>query len=177
MRRVSGALAAALVLSGLLALTGGCARHRDITGTWQLDRKRSSDTDPWRKIELKIERDGSTLTLHKRWAASRYSQERVLVFTTGGDTSAVELPAPKWPDTPHLGVWVKPGTVDKIVASWEKPGRSLRTVERYPLQTSQGEIALEVHKNYRVSEDGKTLTVTEERSTRPNGFTFVYVRK
>ncbi len=177
MRHMGKRLGVVLLFSGLLIFLGGCARHRDLTGTWQLDRSRSSDTDPWRKIELRIERNGKKLTLYKRWSASRYSQERVLAFTVGGDTSKVELPAPKWPETPHLGVWVKPGTVDKIVATWLKPARSLQMVETYPLQTSQGEIVLQIRKTYQVSENGKTLTVTEERSTRPNKFTFLYVRK
>jgi hypothetical protein len=162
-----------LLLVGLLA--GAPKGDPRFSGVWKLDRKKSADIDPWRQLTLEIRQAGASVILIRTWKAGRYSQRDAIMVKTGGVTNRVPLRPGKWMEAVHLGVYVSPNTERQIVAKWQEGGKVLWLESRYTVETSQGEREIQIDRTLRLSKDGKTLTLTEKRSTRQSGPPLVFV--
>ncbi len=167
-----------LAITFLLLLTPGLRAQSPLSGTWKLDRQRSSDVDPWRAVTLEIRERGNTITFIKTWKAGRYSQRDSMTVVTGGAENRLPIRPGKWMEQVHLAVYVPREAVREVVANWGNTGRVLRLQSRYTLETSQGETPITIEREFRISGDGQTLTVTEKRSSRKTGppLVFVYTR-
>ncbi|HMK37752.1 MAG TPA: hypothetical protein VK569_00335, partial [Bacteroidota bacterium] len=82
-----------------------------------------------------------------------------------------------WPPNWFMGVLLVPGESRTVSGSWLEPGKTLRVVSRETLRTSQGNIGVSTTFDYTLAADGKTLTRSEKRSTRPTPVVLVFERK
>ena len=161
----------------LVLSLSGCGPAPTMSGTWVIDKQRSSDLEPWRSIELRITAEPDQVAIGRLFNPRRYTRHDSVTFPT--DETQVELPmeaSAKWLEQPHLGVFIDGESPQQIRASWGIPGRELDVQTLLTVQTSQGPTTVEILRNYSLSADGSELTVTATRSSRPDPLTRVYTR-
>jgi hypothetical protein len=172
-RRVvhSGWMVAVLMLAA-------CQPTPDLTGTWAVDKERSSNLEPWRNIHLRITASDQEVSIGRLFNPRRETRHDSVTFPV--NDKQISLPmegSAKWLEQPHLGVFIDGKTPQKIRAHWETPGRVLDVQRLVTVETSQGSATVEILRNYALSDDGSELTVVETRSSRPEPLTYVYTRQ
>jgi hypothetical protein len=76
-----------------------------------------------------------------------------------------------------MGVLSSPGDPRTVSGRWLEPEKSFRVVTRQTVRTSQGKTTLTTTRDYTLGPQGKTLTLSEKRSSRPSPVVLVFERK
>ncbi|MBX3749765.1 MAG: hypothetical protein KF897_06735 [Opitutaceae bacterium] len=145
-----------------------------IAGHWRFVPERSTDLSPWRTYDLTITVEGNQVTLVRELAAGR----RTFADTTRLDTTLPVnvVPASYWPDNRHLGAYMGGDKTRRVRSEWIDGGRLLRLSTDVTLTTQQGDRAVNILSDYKVSANGAQLTLTELRSTRNRPVVYVFRR-
>jgi hypothetical protein len=157
----------------LLATTITGRAESALAGSWHIDLARSTELSPWKDYDLTITADGDRTTIHRRlaWGRREFSDE--MTVTTG---TTVAVPVLLWPDNRHLGAYIADDHRKHVRAEWLDGGRILRLSTDLVLSTQQGDRAVNILSNYKVSANGAVLTLTELRSTRNRPVVYVFIR-
>jgi hypothetical protein len=86
------------------------------------------------------------------------------------------VPVEWWPDNRHIGAYIGPDRTKRVRVELLDEGRLLRTSADLVLATQQGERAVNILSDYRVSANGAVLTLIELRSTRNDPIVYVFTR-
>lgn len=155
-----------------LAASASAALPSALAGHWTLDSSRSSAVDPFRTILLDVTVSGEHVSITKTMGGGRRTTEDTLNL----DLSQAEVTEPMvmWVDNRHIGAWIGDDRDRTVRAELIDAGETLRIESTFKLETSQGTTPVRVTTEYRLSPDGKRLTVLELRSTRnlPLHYTF-----
>ena len=164
-----------LLLSGsLISLRAAEPDARLLAGTWRYDAARSTELSSWGALQLVIAVDGPRVTLTRHLAAGRRVYDEVTALDL---TRAVNVvPVEWWPDNRHLGAYIGGDKTKKIRVELLDGGRMLRTSADLVLATQQGERAVNILSDYKVSANGTQLTLIELRSTRNDPIVYVFRR-
>ena len=155
---------------GALSLNAGSG---DLAGSWTIDPKASSAIDPWSRILLEIRVDGDRIHIGRTFSTGRRTTSQEYTLETG---RSVEVPVKWWPGNRHIGAYIGGDMTERIHTEWADDGRTLLLDAHYILSTSQGEMPVRSHFEYRLSPDGSTLTVIELRSSRDKPVVHVFQR-
>jgi hypothetical protein len=145
-----------------------------LAGTWRYDATKSTELSAWGTLQLVITVDGPHVTLTRRWAAGRRTYDDVTPLDLAQAVNVV--PVDWWPDNRHLGAYIGGDKTKKIHAELLDSGRMLRTSADLVLATQQGERAVNILSDYKVSANGAQLTLIELRSTRNDPIVYVFKR-
>jgi len=162
------------LLAGLLALGAAAAESSPLAGTWRIDPARSNELSPWREIVLTIAVDGDRVQLDRHFAAGRRTFDERLALDLMQPVNVV--PVAWWPDNRHLGAYIGGDKAKRVHATWLDNRRVLRLSSDLTLSTSQGDRAVNVLSDYKVSANGAQLTLTELRSTRNQPVVYTFTR-
>lgn len=153
-----------------------------LAGSWHIDLTRSTELSPWKDYDLTITVDGDRATIHRRlaWGRREFSDEMTVPFEAsakeGGPLESVTVPIDWWPDNRHLGAYIGKDHTKRVRAEWLDHGRVLRLSTDLVLSTQQGERAVNILSDYKVSANGTQLILTELRSTRNRPVVYVFTR-
>lgn len=173
MHRLRLVLLCFLALGLSLRLAAAAPDARPLAGLWRIDLKRSTDLLPWGAVDLEITVDGPHVTLTRHYAAGRRTYDDVTALDL---TKPVNLvPFAWWGDNRNLGAY-SGGDHTKRVRTELIDGRVLRTSADLVLNTQQGDRAVNILTDYKVSANGAQLTLTELRSTRNQPVVYVFKR-
>lgn len=145
-----------------------------LTGTWRIDAAQSTDLSPWKEFDLTLKVTGKSVTVERSFANGRREFRDTSTFPTTGKRTV--LPFTYWPDNRHLGAAVGSKKSRKVSAQFLDEGRILRVSSDFVLTTQQGDRAINVLSDYKVSASGAELTLTELRSTRNRPIVYVFKR-
>lgn len=126
-------------------------------------------------MQLDLRHDNNRMIVLHQWIERR----RVALvdsfsFVPGGGTTSIPVSSPVWTPNWYMGVLAKPGSNIRARGAWAK--RDMLSVEaEQPVLVSQGEVTLKTTWEYTLRAD--TLTVVEQRSTRPTPVVLTFVRK
>lgn len=169
---LAGLLSFALVAPGLAAVPPATT-PTGLAGIWRFDPTRSTELSPWRDYELTITVEGDRATIARRLAWGRRAfSDRLTVDPAAPAT----VPVAFWPDNRHLGAYIGGDRTKRVRAEWLDQGRILRLFTELTLSTQQGDRAVNVLSDYKLSADGSTLVLTEIRSTRNRPVVHVFTR-
>ena len=161
------------LLIPLLLPVSGHAQTLD--GTWLVDRERSVDFDPWRRLEVKLSFTDETATIDRFWRAnSRYTQSDSITVPVGRSVRIPVRPG-KWMDQVYLAVFVPDDARRSVTATLTEDRRSLTVVTDVPLESAQQDLTVKIISTYSLSDDGSEMTLVETRSTRAGGAPLKYV--
>ena len=145
-----------------------------LAGTWRYDAKRSTELSAWGTLQLVITVNGPHVTLTRHLEAGRRGFDDVTPLDL---TQAVNVvPVEWWPDNRHLGAYIGGDKTKKIHAEVLDGGRMLRLNADLMLSTQQGDRAVNILSDYKVSANGAQLTLIELRSTRNEPIVYVFQR-
>ena len=148
----------------LAAIPSLAVEPSPLAGTWHFDADRSTELSPWRGFVLAIQIEGHRVTIRRQLGAGRraYGDEMIV------DTSKSEnvIPVSMWPDNRPLGAYIGGDKTKQVRGTWLDDGRILRLSTDLVLSTQQGDRAVNILSDYKVSASGSRLTLTELRSTR-----------
>ncbi|MEO6873198.1 MAG: hypothetical protein ABI222_00085 [Opitutaceae bacterium] len=164
-----------LVFSSIL--TGLSAAEPDahlLAGSWRYDATRSTELSAWGSLKLVITVAGSHVTLTRQFAAGRRTYDEVTPLDLTKPVNVV--PLDWWPDNRHIGAYSGGDKTKKIHAEVLDGGRMLRTNADLTLATQQGDRAVNILSDYKVSANGQQLTLIELRSTRNDPIVYVFKR-
>ena len=153
-----------------------CAPNPDFTGTWSLVEDRSTSVDPWRSLAIELEVNGPRVTLKRIWGGNREAGTYTDSMTVRTDGSVHTIEMDQWPDNRHLGAFLAGDSTKQVTAQWIDDERTLRVESRLQVRTSQGVRPIRIYSEYRLSPDGKHLTLLELRSTRPRPLHYTFER-
>lgn len=155
----------------LATLVPSLAAQPGFAGRWRLDPAASSALDGWQKADLVLALDGSRVDVgyDLTWRTTRV--EAVNRFDTAATVSLRDFFRI---EARHMAVYPAKGGVTRASADWIDGGRTLRTEAVTPVEVSQGVVPLRITTEYRLSEQGDTLTVIELRSARPRPLVYVF---
>lgn len=162
------------LLSALLTLAAVAAESSPLAGTWQIDPARSNELSPWREIVLTIAVDGDRVQLHRHFSAGRRTFDEHLSLDLAKPVNVV--PVAWWPDNRHLGAYISGDKTKRVHATWLDDRRILRLSSDLTLSTSQGDRAVNILSDYKVSANSAQLTLTELRSTRNQPVVYTFTR-
>ena len=164
----------ALLLLVLLPAGPAAAADSPLAGTWRFDRARSTELSPWRDYTLTLTVEGDRVTVARQFGAGR----RGFADSMTVDTSRPEtvVPVALWPDNRHLGAYIGGDRTKRVRAGWLDGGRILRLSTDLVLATQQGDRAVNILSDFKVSANGAVLTLTELRSTRNRPVVHVFNR-
>ena len=163
------------LVAGLL--TGLSAAEPDahlLAGTWRYDATRSTELSAWGALKLVITVDGPHVTLTRQFFAGRRSFDEVTALDLRQAVNVVHLDW--WPDNRHIGAYIGGDKTKRIRVELLDGGRLLRTSADLMLATQQGDHAVNILSDYRVSANGSQLTLVELRSTRNDPIVYVFKR-
>lgn len=166
-------LLACLAFLTLAALASAAPSH-PLAGRWVIDPARSTELSPWRSIELTLSVEGDIVRLHRHFSAGRRTFDEHAELDLSRPVNLV--PVAWWPDNRHLGAYISGDKQKRVHARWLDDGRILRLSSDLILSTSQGDRAVNVLSDFKVSANGALLTVTELRSTRNQPVVHTFTR-
>lgn len=144
-----------------------------LAGSWRIDLARSTELSPWKDYELTISTAGDTVTIGRRLAWGRREFADTM---TVGPAAVTTVPVTMWPDNRHLGAYIGGDRTKRVRGEWLDAGRILRLSTDLVLATSQGDRAVNILSDYKVSANGARLTLTEIRSTRNRPVVYSFTR-
>lgn len=162
------------LLAFLLSLAATTAAASPLAGTWRLDPARSTEFSPWRELTLTLAVDGDRVHLTRHFSNGRRSFTEEIALDLAQPINVV--PVSWWPDNRHLGAYIAGDKTKRIHATWLDDRRILRLSADLTVSTSQGDRALNILSDYKVSANGALLTLTELRSTRNQPVVYTFVR-
>ena len=163
-----------ILLGPLAALPAAETDARLLAGTWRYDAARSTELSSWGALRLVITVDGTRVSLTRQFTAGRRNFDEVTALDLAQAVSVV--PVEWWPDNRHIGAYIGGDKTKRIRAELLDGGRLLRTSADLVLATQQGERAVNILSDYRVSANGAQLTLIELRSTRNDPIVYVFNR-
>jgi len=163
-----------LVTGGLLHLAAAEPDAHLLAGTWRYDAARSTELSSWGALQLVIIVDGPRVTLTRHLAAGRRIYDDVTALDLTRPVNVV--PVEWWPDNRHIGAYIGGDRTKQVRAALLDGGRMLRTSADLTLATQQGERAVNILTDYKVSASGAQLTLIELRSTRNDPIVYVFAR-
>lgn len=143
-------------------------------GQWQFDRDQSTDLSPWSSCDLTIAQSGQQLTITRNLRGGRRTHTDVIPLDVTKTTN--EVPQTWWIDNRHLGAYSPRDATKTVRAKTLDNGKLLRLETDLVLETQQGSRDVNIISQYQISPDGKVLTVTDLRSTRPRPVVHVFTR-
>lgn len=145
-----------------------------VAGTWKFDPSGSTELSPWSDYVLTITVDGDTVTLERRLGAGRRGFADTMTIDLASPQTVV--PVPMWPDNRHIGAYIGGDRTKRVHGEWLDDGRILRLSTDLVLTTQQGDRAVNILSDYKVTHNGARLTLTELRSTRNRPLVYVFNR-
>ena len=150
------------------------ATPSDLAGTWRFDAARSTELSPWSNCVLTISTEGDNVTIARQLGAGRRSfADSMTVDVSRADNV---VPVPMWPDNRHIGAYISDEHTKTVRARWLDDGRILRLETDLVLSTQQGDRAVNILSDFKLSANGARLTLVELRSTRNTPVTYVFNR-
>ncbi|MBL9219587.1 MAG: hypothetical protein JNG82_13935 [Opitutaceae bacterium] len=159
------------------------AAESPLAGTWHFDAAASTELSPWRDYTFTLAVDGDRVTIARQFASGRrqFTDEMtispaVASAKEGTTGKTVTVPVTLWPDNRHLGAYIGGDRTKRVRGEWLDGGRILRLSTDLVLSTQQGERAVNILSDYKVSANGSRLTLTELRSTRNRPVVHTFTR-
>ncbi|HEY0865338.1 MAG TPA: hypothetical protein VGD97_14620 [Lacunisphaera sp.] len=164
----------ALATAALAAAADLPAPGHPLAGTWHFDAARSTELSPWRDYVFTLTVDGDRVTIARQFGSGR----RQFADTQTIDLSRPDnvVPVTLWPDNRHLGAYIGGDRTKHVRGEWLDAGRILRLSTDLVLSTQQGDRAVNILSDYKVSANGTRLTLTELRSTRNRPVVYSFTR-
>lgn len=162
------------LLSFLLLAAGPlAAAEHPLAGAWRIDLARSTELSPWKDYELTISTAGDTVTIGRRlaWGRREFSDTMTL-----SPAAVATVPVAMWPDNRHLGAYIGGDRTKRVRTEWVDAGRVLRLSTDLVLATQQGDRAVNILSDYKVTANGAQLILTELRSTRNRPVVYIFTR-
>ncbi len=163
-----------------LLVCGGFAAPENsvlpLAGNWKLDPARSSQIKPWTSERLAISAKGDTTKIHRflSWGSERKADDLTTVRTDG--VTVTSVPVTYWLDTWYNNTYIGGDGTKRVRGEWLDGGRILKIETTLMLKSQQGDVPVHLYDEYRLSPDGRILTLFELRSTRDQVLTFVFTR-
>lgn len=172
--RLSLLAAGMLTLAAAVAATA--AETSRLTGKWKIDIAGSTSIKPWEKADLDISVEGDAVRIvrHLQWGPDRKVDDITRVVADG--KTVTSNPVGHWLDTWYTNVYVGGDRQKQVTAEWLDGGRVLKLESRLTLEAQQGDYPVHVYDEYRLSPDGRRLTLFELRSTRDQALVYVFNR-
>jgi hypothetical protein len=170
-----------LLAAGVITLAAVCAATAadapQLAGKWKIDLARSTSIKPWEKASLDITIEGDTVRIvrHLQWGPDRKVDDTTRVLTDG--RTVTPNPVGYWLDTWYTNVYIGGDRQKQVTGEWLDGGRVLKLETRLTLEAQQGDYPVQIHDEYRLSPDGRTLTQFQLRSTRDQALVYVYRRE
>lgn len=168
------ALLALLALGATLASLSFAADTASLAGTWKIDPDRSTELNPWQDLQLTIRVDGDRVAICRHFSAGRRTFDEDIALDVAAPVNVV--PVSWWPDNRHLGAYIGGDKTKRIRATWLDDRRILRLSADLVVSTQQGERAINILSDYKVTANGAQLTLTEQRSTRNRPVVYTFKR-
>jgi hypothetical protein len=146
----------------------------EMDGTWTIELKRGTDLGSWRTLEIDIETNGDLVTINRRFAAGRRKDNDTMTIDLTQDKNVV--PVRWWPDNRYIGAFVSDAHEKTVSGKWMSNGRILRLETDIVLTTQQGDVPVNILRNYKVSANGKQLSLITIRSTRDRPVVYFFKR-
>ena len=152
----------------------GQAATSPLAGTWHFDAARSTELSPWKDYVFTLTVDGDHVTIARQFGSGRrqFADTQTIDLTRPDNVVPVSL----WPDNRHLGAYIGGDRTKRVRGEWLDAGRILRLSTDLALSTQQGDRAVNILSDYKVSANGTRLTLTELRSTRNRPVVYVFTR-
>jgi hypothetical protein len=170
----------ALLFAGPLFSGSALAAGPGIEGIWKFVPAKSTDIASWNYSEPRLEislAGGIVEVIHDWLDRGTVAYADTFAFRPGGTASTSATRSEVWPENWYMGVLASPGDPRTVSGLWVEPARSLRVIARETVRTSQGKTSLTTTREYTLSRDENTLTLTEKRSSRPTPVLLVFERK
>jgi hypothetical protein len=145
-----------------------------LVGTWRYDAAQSTELSAWGTLKLIIAVDGPRVILTRQYAAGRRSFDEVTTIDLTRSVNVISIDW--WPDNRHIGAYVGGDKTKKLKFRVLSDGRLLRTSSDLVLSTQQGDRAVNILSDYKVSANGDRLTLIELRSTRNDPIVYIFKR-
>ena len=173
-------LFSALFFSGLLFSSPALAGGPGLEGTWKFVPARSTDIVTWGYSLPQVDistADGRVRVLHYLLDRGNVAFADTFEFRPGGKEVTTITRSEVWPENWYMGVLSSPEDVRTVSGHWLDPETSFRVVTRQTVRTSQGKTIVTTTRDYTLGPGGKTLTLSEKRSSRPSPVVLVFERK
>ena len=147
--RITFSLASLLFALSILTAPAADPARPDFSGRWELDAAKSEGIPPDIKQSMTVKQTGDRLEVVTKITGG--PQDRTVNDTYTVDGKQAEF-------TPAMlgGGKAKNGT---RTASWSADGKGMDVLEQADLETSQGADTIKGKRTWRLSEDGKVLTI------------------
>jgi hypothetical protein len=175
MRSLLVVIAALFLLHSRLEATGPA-----FEGAWKFVPAKSTDIAAWdnSQPQLDISTVAGNIRIVQGWVyRGKIAYADTFQFHPGGDPVTTIVRSEVWPGNWFMGVLSSPGDPKTVQGVWVEEGRSLRLVIHESVRTSQGKAVVKTTADYALGTDGKTITVTEKRSSRPTPVVLLFERK
>jgi hypothetical protein len=172
--------AACVVFAILLGSLPLNAAGPGIEGAWKFLPSKSTDIASWDNSQPQIDissRDGNVSVIHGWLEKGNVAYADTFAFRPGGEPSVSVTSSEVWPENWYMGVLGNVGSPRTVSGLWIRAEESLRVTSVQVLRTSQGTASVTTTREYTLGADGKTLTLTEQRSSRPTPVVLVFERK
>jgi len=159
-----------------VALTATAADTSRLAVKWKIDLAGSTSNKPWEKadLDITIEGDAVRIVRNLQWGPDRKVDDTTRVVADGKTVTA--NPVGYWLDTWYTNVYVGGDKQKQVTGEWLDGGRVLKLESRLTLEAQQGDYPVHVYDEYRLSPDGRRLTLFELRSTRDQALVYVFNR-
>lgn len=163
----------ALLLLAALPLAVTAADASPLAGTWRFDPAESTELSPWKNCTLTIRTDADRVTIRRalNWGRRAFT-DNLTVVPGRTETVTVEM----WPDNRHLGAYISDHHTERVHAEWLDGQRILRLSTDLVLSTQQGDRAVNILSDYKVTGRDDLLVLTELRSTRDRPIVYRFRR-
>ena len=145
-----------------------------LSGTWHFDAAHSTELSPWQSYTLTLAVAGDRVTVSRQLGSGRRGFADTMTLDLARPDNVV--PVALWPDNRHLGAYISDAHTKHVSGAWLDAGRILRLSTDLVLSTQQGERAVNILSDYKLSANGTVLTLTELRSTRNRPVVYVFTR-
>jgi hypothetical protein len=169
-----------LLFSALLFSIPAFAGGPGLEGTWKFVPAGSTDIVTWGNSLPQIDistADGKVRVIHNWLERGTVAFADTFDFRPGGGEVTSVVRSEIWPENWFMGVLSSPGDPRTVSGRWLEPEKSFRVVTRQTVRTSQGKTTLTTTRDYTLGPQGKTLTLSEKRSSRPSPVVLVFERK
>lgn len=160
----------------ILACTGS---DKTILGTWKMIPEKSTNIQTWRyrHLEVDIRQDAERIIILQNWLnRDKVAFVDSVSFLPGGDITPIPVTSYIWPENWYMGVLSKLNSIRKVSGKWTELNKSLTTEVEQVVEVSQGDATITTIREFNLSRDGKELTITEKRSSRPAPIQLVFQR-
>jgi hypothetical protein len=129
--------------------TGMAMQKPDFSGTWTLDKSRSEGIPPSLEQTVKVVQSGDRIDVETKSVSDQGEQTINSSYTLDGKEAEVTLPGPM------PGLTAK----GKQTAKWSTDGNGFESEDVGTFDTPYGPATIKTKRAWRLSADGKTLTI------------------